>query len=319
MKWKELRHNGVAFPPTYEPKGLQIIIGGETVRLSPDAEEMAYAWGKKRTTPYVQDPIFQTNFLSDFVKALPTKFADAKYTEVNFSPVYEYLSKEELLRSDKELKKSVAAQRKEIRLQLKEKYGYAVIDGTKTEFANYMVEPPSIFMGRGSHPMRGRWKPRIFPEDVVLNLSEDAPVPPGRWKEIVHDHESIWLAYWVDKLSQVRKYVWPSDISDLRQERDKMKYDNAKKLRRKLSDVREFIEKNLHSPDAKVRKLATVSYLIDNLAMRVGDEKEEDEADTVGASTLRVEHVKFLPQGVEFDFRGKDGVRLHMILKVDGP
>src|SRR6266571_6821843 len=318
MKWKELRHNGVAFPPAYEPRGLRINIRDETVGLSPDAEEMAYAWGKKRTTSYVQDPVFQTNFLSDFVKVLPPKFADAKYSEVNFSPVSEYLSKEELLRSDTELKKKVAAQRKELRLQLKEKYGYAVIDGTKTEFANYMVEPPSIFMGRGSHPMRGRWKPRIFPEDVVLNLSEDAPVPPGRWKGIVHDHESIWLAYWVDKLSQVRKYVWPSDISDLRQERDKMKYDNAKKLRRRLADVRQFIEKNLDSTDIKARKLATVSYLIDNLAMRVGDEKEEDEADTVGASTLRVEHVKFLPNGVGFDFLGKDSVRWEKTLELDG-
>src|SRR6266704_2441165 len=276
MKWKELRHNGVAFPPAYEPKGLQITIRGETVLLTPDAEEMAYAWGKKRTTPYVQDPVFQTNFFSDFVKVLPTKYANANYSEINFSPVYQYLSKEELLKLDKELKKKVAAQRKELRLQLKEKYGYAVIDGTKTEFANYMVEPPSIFMGRGSHPMRGRWKPRIFPEDVVLNLS------------------------------------------DLRQERDKMKYDNAKKLRRKLSDIRDFIEKNLHSPDVKVRKLATVSYLIDNLAMRVGDEKEEDEADTVGASTLRVEHGKFLPGGVEFDFLGKDSVRWQKTLTVDG-
>src|SRR5437588_3138243 len=318
MKWKELKHNGVAFPPAYEPKDLQINVRGETVQLSPGAEEMAYAWGKKRTTPYVQDPVFQTNFLSDFVKALPGKFADAKYSEINFSPVYEYLSKEELLRSDKELKKKVAAQRKELRLQLKEKYGYAIIDGTKTEFANYMVEPPSIFMGRGSHPMRGRWKPRVFPEDVVLNLSEDSSVPPGRWKEIVHDHKSIWLAYCVDKLRAVRRGLWPSDISDLRQERDKMKYDNAKKLRRRLPDIREFIEKNLHSPDVTVRKLATVSYLIDNLAMRVGDEKEEDEADTVGASTLRVEHVKFLPQGVEFDFLGKDSVRWQKTLKLDG-
>src|SRR6266571_1727145 len=317
MKWKELRHNGVAFPPTYSPKRLHIIINKETVPLSPDAEELAYAWGKKRTTPYVQDPVFQTNFLSDFSKLLPAKFSNVKYSEIDFAPVYEYQQKEELLRSDKELKKRVAAQRKGLRLQLKEKYGYAVIDGTKTEFANYMVEPPSIFMGRGSHPMRGRWKPRIFPDDVVLNLSEDAPIPAGKWKEIVHDHESIWLAYWVDKLSQVRKYVWPSDVSDLRQERDKMKYDNAKKLRKRLSDVREFIEKNLRSPDVKVRKLATVSYLIDNLAMRVGDEKEEDEADTVGASTLRVEHVKFLPGGVEFDFLGKDSVRWQKTLTVD--
>src|SRR5438093_11890680 len=97
-----------------------------------------------------------------------------------------------------------------------------------------------------------------------------------------------------------------------------MKYDNAKKLRRKLSDVREFIEKNLHSPDLKMRKLATVSYLIDNLAMRVGDEKDEDEADTVGASTLRVEHLKFLPNAVELDFLGKDSVGWKQTVKVDG-
>jgi len=322
VKWKQLVHSGVAFPPLYEPKGLHIVVRGETVQLSPEAEELAYAWGKKRTTPYVQDSVFQTNFLSDFSKLLPPKFSTAKFSGIDFTSIYDYQQKEELLKGDKEQKKKVAAQRKEQRLELKEKYGYALIDGTKTEFANYMVEPPSIFMGRGSHPMRGRWKPRIFPEDIVLNLSEDAPIPsppvPGKWKSIAHDHDSIWLAYWVDKLSQVRKYVWPSDVSDLRQERDKMKYENAKKLRRKLADVRLFVEKNLSSSDTKMRKLATVCYLIDNLAMRVGDEKEEDEADTVGASTLRVEHVKFLPKGVEFDFLGKDSVRWEKTLQLDG-
>src|SRR5256886_10627317 len=144
MKWKELRHNGVAFPPAYERQGLHSNVKGETGRLSPDSEEMTYAWGKKTTTPYVQDPVFQANFLSDFLKLLPDKFADAKYSEINFTPVYEYLSKEEALKSDKELKKRVAAQREELRLQLKEKYGYAIIDVTETEFANYMVESPSI-------------------------------------------------------------------------------------------------------------------------------------------------------------------------------
>src|SRR5947199_974214 len=97
-----------------------------------------------------------------------------------------------------------------------------------------------------------------------------------------------------------------------------MKHDNAQKLRRRLADVRQFIEKNLNSPEEKTRKLATVCYLIDNLAMRVGDEKEEDEADTVGASTLRVEHLKFHPHAVEFDFLGKDSVRWQKTLKLDG-
>src|SRR2546426_3754078 len=181
-----------------------------------------------------------------------------------------------------------------------------------------MAEPPSLFMGRGSHPMRGRWKPRANPDDVVLNLSEEAPVPAGNWKGVVHDHDFMWIGYWVDKLSNVRKYVWPSDISNLRQERDKQKFELAKKLTRSLPNVRKHIDVGLGSAELRIRKLATVSYLIDNLAMRVGDEKDEDEADTVGASTLRVEHLRFLPHAIEFDFLGKDSVRWQKTLKVDG-
>jgi DNA topoisomerase-1 len=48
--------------------------------------------------------------------------------------------------------------------------------------------------------------------------------------------------------------------------------------------------------------------------MRVGDEKDEDEADTVGASTLRVEHVKVGESQIEFDFLGKDSVRWEKVL-----
>src|SRR5919108_1055779 len=320
MGWKELKHSGVAFPPPYDHRGLHIKIKGEVVKLSPEAEELAYAWGKKRTTPYVQDSIFQTNFLSDFLKLLPSKYATAKYSDIDFTPLYDYLTKEEAGRSDKALRKKLAAERKIVRQQLKEKYGYAYIDGIKTEFANYMVEPPGIFMGRGSHPMRGKWKPRISHADVVLNLSPDSPIPEGKWKEIAHDSKSIWLAYWVDRLSNVRKYVWPSDLSILRQERDRLKYENARKLHKQLPKVRQYIERSLDSDDPKIRKLATVAYLIDNLAMRVGDEKDKDEADTVGATTLRVEHLKFHPDRVEFDFLGKDSVRWQKFLKIhEGP
>src|SRR5437660_6844507 len=198
MAWKELRHNGVAFPPSYEPRRLSIRIHGTVVPLSPDAEELAYAWGKKRTTPYIQDPVFQTNFLSDFLKLLPTNFANTKYSEIDFTPVYEYQAKEELQKQNPDFKKKMAAERKQLRLSLKEKYGFAEIDGVKSEVANWKLEPPSLLMGRRSHPKSGRWKPRIHPDDVVLNLSEDVEAPPGKWKEIVHDHESIWIAYCVD-------------------------------------------------------------------------------------------------------------------------
>ena len=319
MKWKDLRHNGIAFPPAYESKQLSIRISGREVHLSTEAEELAYAWGKKRATPYVQDQVFQSNFLSDFGKLLPSEYRGVNYREIDWTPVHEYQIREEQQRTDPLFKKKVAAQRKELRLKLKEQYGYADIDGVRTEIANWMAEPPSLFMGRGSHPMRGRWKPRAGPEDVVLNLSEKAPIPPGKWKAIVHDHDFMWIGYWVDKLSNVRKYVWPSDISNLRQERDKQKFELAKKLTRSLPTVRKDIDVGLASDDLRTRKLATVCYLIDSLAMRVGDEKEEDEADTVGASTLRVEHIKFHSNNVEFDFLGKDSVRWQKTLDLLGP
>ena len=44
--------------------------------------------------------------------------------------------------------------------------------------------------------------------------------------------------------------------------------------------------------------------------MRVGDEKDtEDEAASVGATTLRVEHMKISGNKIKFDFLGKDSVR----------
>ena len=69
MKWKTLQHNGIAFLPPYESKGITIKIKGEKVPLSIDAEEMAYQWAKKKDTPYVKDHVFQKNFFAAFVNS----------------------------------------------------------------------------------------------------------------------------------------------------------------------------------------------------------------------------------------------------------
>ena len=53
-------------------------------------------------------------------------------------------------------------------------------------------------------------------------------------------------------------------------------------------------------------------WLIDVLALRVGGEKGEDEADTVGCCSLRVEHLHFDPDPtkleIELEFLGKDSM-----------
>jgi len=319
MKWKTLQHNGIAFLPPYESKGITIKVKGEKITLNLDAEEMAYQWAKKKDTPYVKDQVFQKNFLSDFVKVLPPKFKNISFSDIDFSEAFKIVDQEKdsKLVMSKEEKKKIAATRKEIREKLKSKYGKAIIDGKEVDVANWMAEPPGLFIGRGDHPLRGRWKPRISEKDVTLNLGKEAKVPPGNWGEIIHEQDFMWLASWMDVLTEKRKYVWLSDMSDLKQERDKMKYDKAIKLAEQMNKVLDTIVKKMTDKDDVVRQMATVCYLIYKTAMRVGDEKDPDEADTVGATTLRVEHIKLKPNVIEFDFLGKDSVRWQKPLPVE--
>ena len=171
-------------------------------------------------------------------------------------------------------------------------------------------------MRRGKHPLRGRWKEGAKRSDITLNLSPDAPRPPGEWAQIVWQPESLWVARWKDKLSGKLKYVWLSDTAPIKQAREAAKFDRVHELHAHLGEVRVQIERDLFHPGAKERMIATACYLIDALCLRVGDEKDSDEADTVGATTLRPEHVTLHPDDgtVEFRFLGKDSVLWHKTL-----
>jgi DNA topoisomerase-1 len=323
FKWKTLEHNGVAFPPNHILKGFIIYINNEKLILNNDQEELVYAWAKKKDTHYIKDALFQKNFLNDLKKILPERFQTIdNINNIDFSDAFKFvdhemkqkiIEKERIKNLSKEEKKKLLETKKQERERLKNFYGKAIVDGLEVEVANWLVEPPGLFMGRGLHPLRGRWKPRITPQEVILNLGEDAPVPEGAWKSIVHDHSSTWLATWTEKLTEKRKYVWLHDSAFIRQNIDKEKYDKAMKLEKfALKVQKEIINKMIHAKDMNQRKIATVCYLIFKLAMRVGDEKDKDEADTVGASTLRVEHIKFPEKNgkkfIEFNFLGKDSV-----------
>ena len=218
-------------------------------------------------------------------------------------------------RLTKEERKALAAERKVVREALREQYGHAIVNGERTELANYVVEPSGIFMGRGKHPLRGRWKEGARREDITLNLSPDAARPPGEWEQIVWQPESLWVARWKDKLSGKLKYVWLSDTASIKQEREARKFDRAHVLHARLDMVREQIARDLADTEPKSRMIATACYLIDTLCLRVGDEKDPDEADTIGATTLRPEHVTLHPDGsAEFRFLGKDSVLWHKTL-----
>ncbi len=320
MKWKTLQHNGILFPPSFESQGIKIKIKGEKFDSNLLQEEMIYQWAKKKDTPYVQDKVFQKNFVADFAKTLPSKFKKISYSDIDFSDAYKLVDKEKDARErmTKEEKKSLTTKRKKLREEMKEKYGKAIMDQKEVEVANYMAEPPGIFIGRGEHPLRGKWKPRVNPKDVTLNLGREAKVPKGDWGKIIHEKDFMWLASWMDVLTQKRKYVWLSDTAGLKQERDQAKYDKATKLTNEIDKIKEKIVKNMKNRDPKIRRIAAACYLIYRTSMRVGDEKDPDEADTVGATTLRKEHIKLTNNSIVFDFLGKDSVRWQETIPAEG-
>ncbi|MEZ8030837.1 MAG: DNA topoisomerase I [Nitrosopumilus sp.] len=320
MKWKKLQHNGILFPPEYEKQGIKIKIKGETINLDINQEEMIYQWAKKKDTPYAQDKVFQKNFTKDFAKTLDSKFKKISYEDIDFSNAYKIVDKEKDLKEmmTKEDRKALSVKRKELREKLKIKYGIAIMDGKEVEVGNYMAEPPGIFIGRGEHPLRGKWKPRVTTKDVTLNLGKDAKTPQGDWGKIIYDNDSMWLASWMDVLTEKRKYVWLADTSGLKQDRDKEKYEKAVKLGNEIEKIKDRIVKDMKSKDPKISKISTACYLIYRTAMRVGDEKDPDEADTVGATTLRKEHIKITANTIEFDFLGKDSVRWQETVVAEG-
>ncbi|MFX1319643.1 MAG: DNA topoisomerase I [Promethearchaeota archaeon] len=319
---KKLVHNGVRVAELPESTGMVLTIRDKEYTLNARQEEMARAFVSKRHLGYWEDQVFVRNFLKDFSKALGIKPA-LKPQEVNLVILFrEGIARRERELQQKEVmtkeeKKELAAQRKEVREALRAHYGYAEIDDERVEVSNWTAEPSCIFMGRGKHPLRGRWKPGPQEEDITLNLSPNAPMPDGNWAGRLWQPDSLWLARWEDKLSGKVKYVWVSDTASIKQDREAQKFAVAQQLAKRINSVRRAIQEDLNSNQPKRRKIATACYLIDALSLRVGDEKDPDEADTVGATTLRPEHVTIKEDGiVEFQFLGKDSVPWHKTAKL---
>jgi len=335
---KSLIHNGIFVPP-YDYKGFGVKIQGQTIKLTPKSEQMAVAWTRKElSTVSPPDALFKKNFMKEFLEQLKKENPSATFLgsfipkylagidnhtpsqnngnqsmaqEIDFSQIYNYIINDKANKESltKEIKKQQAEERKVKRLAFKEKYGYAEVDGQKLEIANWTSEPSCLFAGRGDHPQRGKWKDGPSEEDIILNLPPDQKKPAGNWKGIVWEPNKMYVAKWEDKLTGKIKYVWFSDTAFLKQNREKEKFLKADTLGKQIGTIEKHILKNIDDKDINRRKVATVAWLILVPNMRVGDEKDPDEADTVGAITLRKEHIKIDGDIIHFDFLGKDSVR----------
>ena len=340
---KSLKHNGI-FVPIYDYKGFSVKINGQSLKLTPKSEQMAVAWVRKTlSTVSPPDSLFKKNFMKEFLEQVKKDNPSAGFLdnftlnylknidtpstqnsgsqstkqEIDFTQICNFIESEKAKKETltKEVKKQQAEERKVKRLEFKEKFGYAEVDGQKLEIANWTSEPSCLFAGRGDHPQRGKWKDGPSEEDIILNLPKDEKGnllvhrPEGKWKDIVWEPNKMYVAKWEDKLTGKIKYVWFSDTAFLKQNREKEKFQKAETLGKQIKTVEQHILRNLNDKEDLRRKTATVAWLILVPNMRVGDEKDPDEADTVGAITLRAEHIKIEGNIIHFDFLGKDSVR----------
>lgn len=322
IKWDKFHHNGVMFPPKYIPHGIPVLYNGQKVVLSPEAEEYATIFARYIDSEYYKDNKFKKNFFKDWQKILGKDHIIKDLEHCDFSLIYKSIL------DNREKKKNLTKQEKEKIKEIKdknaEKYKVAYVDGKPQPVGNYLVEPPSIFIGRGCHPFLGKIKKRVQPEDITLNLSKDAPIPKledgHKWGDIVHENNSIWLASWKDDITGKTKYVWLSDKSEIKAQGDLDKFETARRLKNHIQAIKKQNTENLLSSDLKTKQLATALYFIDNFALRVGNEKGDDEADTVGVISLRVEHIENLDNfEIKLDFLGKDSVRYVRTFTVSEP
>jgi DNA topoisomerase-1 len=338
---KTLKHNGI-YVPLYNPKNYEITIRGQSISLTGKSEQMAVAWVRKTMSASPPDKVFMKNFMRVFIEQLkieklgstligdfasdylerlenaaPDEICNQESPinkEIDFEAIRKDLEREKQnkLALTKEKKKKDAEERKAKREANKQTYGYADVDEQRLEIANWTAEPSCLFAGRGDHPQRGKWKEGPTKGDITLNLSDEKDRIKAKkegWKDAVWEPEKMYVAKWIDKLTGKVKYVWFSDSAFLKQNREMEKFKKAETLGKQIDTIEKHILRNLDDKDENRRKVATVSWLILKPNMRVGDEKDPDEADTVGAITLRPEHIKIEGDVIHFDFLGKDSVR----------
>jgi DNA topoisomerase-1 len=344
--WTSLEHIGVVFPEEheimYDDDGERVTMhyDGQPVDLSRRADEVAHFYAKSLTAMQLQKPetakIFNKNFFAGFKKVLkdetgPHKGLITDFAKCNFQPIKDWL--DTLRDRKKEQTKTTKERLKNERAMVQRTYGYALVNGRVQKVGNTTIEPPGLFRGRGLHPKMGTIKERVPPEAITINVSRCGAVPlcplKGRsWGAVVHDPKVTWLATWKENINGNTKYVYLSAGSGFKGKSDLDKYEKARKLKKYIGKIRADYRKKLTAKNIETAQIATAMWVVDILALRVGAEKGEDEADTVGCCSLRKEHFSFEP-GPEsphpsdmcftLDFLGKDSMRYFEVIDLSLP
>lgn len=296
-KWRTLEHRGPLLAPEYVPlpKNVKLYYDGKPIDLSESAEEVAGFYARMLDHEYTSMDQFNKNFFKDWRKEMTSdeqKFiTDLK--KCDFRRIAEFYKDESEKRKlmTKEEKQKIKQEQEAIQNE----YGFCIVDGHKQKIANFRVEPPGLFRGRGQHPKMGKYKKRIRAEDIIINIGKkvNVPKPPkGKWKEVRHDNTVSWLASWTENIMGNVKYIMLNPSSKAKSMKDFHKYEKARQLRQHVDKIRKNYTEDFTAREMAIRQRAVALYFIDRLALRAGNEKDEEQADTVGCCSLRLEHIK---------------------------
>ena len=316
-KIKELKHNGTRFPELFKSRGFTLN-GQSLYNCEIDsAEEMLWHYAAKLDTDYVKNETFNRNFYLCLMSKLAAGQRCIKFPEGFMSVLTEMKKVQEKEKEEKtQYKKDHKEELKKEAEDLKEEYGYAILNGEKQPLMANLVEGPGIFIARGDAPLLGMWKYRTMPEDVTINYigpKEETPKAPEghHWKKVTHNQVFYVASYEVDvgHVIKKNKEIRFGNNSSVKADADQKKFDKAVNLLQHKKEMEQYIRDNLTNSDPKVAECALISWLLQETGIRIGNDKDTSlEADTVGASTLKKENI-WAENGILYlNFLGKDSV-----------
>ena len=297
--WSKLYHNGVDYQSLYSPHGIKIKYNGKLTNINPEIEEIFTILCKNRYHIFFKnDKVFTHNFKKSF-KQKNFTFDISLFDFEKYAESLENVNCNQIFKSS----------------SIKFKYHK---DGEIININN-RVEPTSIFIGRGKHPLRGTIKSKIGPKDIVLNMSMESKskIHVEKWKQIVEKKDCNWIAQWTDPVTQKIKYIHMNNENEIKRISNVEKFDFANKFGKTINSFRNNYENHFKTSHTEMKDIILCVYLIDRYLIRVGN--DSDYSNTSGCCTLKKKNFILNNNNVTINMIGKDSIPYSRTLKMNEP
>ena len=233
--------------------------------LSTTKQEMLWKYSPYLFNRFKDDEIFIKNVWIDLKPQLPKELQEKEFPK-DFTKLFVKMQvasaslKAEKSEWNKKHKKEIEKERAE----KKEKYGYCLKNGERTEISNFVCEGSRWFVSRGE--LRGRWVSSVNAEDVEINSSENVPCTQEghHWKKVELRDTDYIATYKINigfGTAYVDKFVWLSANSKDKQEDNEHKYEKARKLLLKIDEIEKTVLRDVQSKNKLKREMFCANRL----------------------------------------------------------